>query len=313
MPKIIINGEVVNFGQSGGGTQTVSDSYIINAPIGVIVQWSGTVNTVPDGWAVCDGTNGTLDLRDKFVLAAGDTHSVGEIGGSEEVTLTAKQIPSHTHTLRYYSSTGNQTTSETSLKISTGEFSGVSTNNRYNANVLNQVGSSESHSNMPPYYTLLFIQKIGVTPSDYVTEKNFQTSLENLSNRVPTKTSQLTNDSGFITGETYSTNEMKIGTWIDGKPLYRKCVTFTSGTTIGQHRVASSIFSFDVTIIKLEALLYGTATAKNSTFVNGYYAANDSHRFNLFYYNTDRSLYDNIEGSGFMGASGLVILEYTKN
>eukprot|EP01046_Picozoa_sp_COSAG06_P008399 COSAG06_NODE_423_length_15942_cov_7.276463_14_plen_356_part_00 len=40
-------------------------------PAGMISQWAGSVDTIPEGWALCDGENGTPDLRDKFVVAAG--------------------------------------------------------------------------------------------------------------------------------------------------------------------------------------------------------------------------------------------------
>lgn len=75
-----------------------SDSYLVKAPIGTIVIWSGTADNIPTGWQLCDGTNGTPDLRDKFVLGAGTTHNVGETGGNEEVTLTVEQMPKHNHT-----------------------------------------------------------------------------------------------------------------------------------------------------------------------------------------------------------------------
>ena len=51
-------------------------------PIGTISMWSGTLASVPAGWQVCDGTNGTPDLRNKFVVGAGNTYSVGATGGS---------------------------------------------------------------------------------------------------------------------------------------------------------------------------------------------------------------------------------------
>lgn len=40
-------------------------------PIGSIIMWSGTADTVPDGWHICDGEEGTIDLRDRFVLGGG--------------------------------------------------------------------------------------------------------------------------------------------------------------------------------------------------------------------------------------------------
>jgi len=46
-------------------------------------MWSGSIATIPFGWKLCDGNNGTPDLRDKFVMPAGNTYAVDEQGGSE--------------------------------------------------------------------------------------------------------------------------------------------------------------------------------------------------------------------------------------
>lgn len=68
----------------------------LNAPIhaGIIALWSGSIATVPSGWALCNGSNGTPDLRDRFVVGAGSTYAVGATGGS----TTSSAAGSHTHT-----------------------------------------------------------------------------------------------------------------------------------------------------------------------------------------------------------------------
>lgn len=58
----------------------------------------GSVASIPDGWQLCDGTNGTPDLRDKFIAGAGGAYAVGATGGANEVTLSSAQMPSHGHT-----------------------------------------------------------------------------------------------------------------------------------------------------------------------------------------------------------------------
>jgi hypothetical protein len=65
----------------------------IGIPIGTIALWSGALSTIPDGWQICNGTNGTVNLRDKFVVGAGSLYNPGTTGGSADAAL-----PSHTHT-----------------------------------------------------------------------------------------------------------------------------------------------------------------------------------------------------------------------
>lgn len=52
--------------------------------IGCISAWQGSLGSIPTGWALCDGTNGTPDLRDKFVVCSGDTYNPDDTGGSKE-------------------------------------------------------------------------------------------------------------------------------------------------------------------------------------------------------------------------------------
>lgn len=66
-------------------------------PSGAIILWSGAVATIPTGWLLCNGANGTPDLRERFVVGAGGTYAPGDTGGADSVTLTQEQIPAHLH------------------------------------------------------------------------------------------------------------------------------------------------------------------------------------------------------------------------
>lgn len=66
-------------------------------PTGVITMWYGSTSNVPAGWALCNGANGTPDLRDKFVVGAGGSYSPSGTGGSASATVSG--IPAHTHTV----------------------------------------------------------------------------------------------------------------------------------------------------------------------------------------------------------------------
>jgi hypothetical protein len=83
------------------------------SPSGVIAWWSGSEASIPSGWVLCNGLNGTPDLRDKFVVGSGSHYVKGATGGSDTVTtaatvtvaghvLTTSEIPKHTHTLTDY-------------------------------------------------------------------------------------------------------------------------------------------------------------------------------------------------------------------
>ena len=56
-----------------------------------------TGNSAPSGWAICNGSSGTPDLRDRFIVGAGSGYSVNDTGGAASVTLSTAQIPSHNH------------------------------------------------------------------------------------------------------------------------------------------------------------------------------------------------------------------------
>ena len=75
----------------------ITDYIDSNLPTGIISMWSGAIVSIPATWTLCDGTDGTPDLRDRFVVGAGSSYSVGTTGGADSVTLTEAQIPSHSH------------------------------------------------------------------------------------------------------------------------------------------------------------------------------------------------------------------------
>jgi len=64
-------------------------------PSGGIILWSGSVGSIPAGWYLCDGNNGTPDLRDKFVRGAGGT----------DAPLTVDGEDTHYHTLAFHTHT----------------------------------------------------------------------------------------------------------------------------------------------------------------------------------------------------------------
>jgi microcystin-dependent protein len=88
-------------------SQVASTAFVQTAltsalPKGSVIMWYGAVNTIPGGWALCDGSNVggflTPDLRNRFIVGAGSSYSIGATGGVDSVTLTSNQMPSHSHT-----------------------------------------------------------------------------------------------------------------------------------------------------------------------------------------------------------------------
>jgi len=81
--------------------QFTSVAYALKAadaiPKGLIAMWSGASNAIPAGWAICDGTNGTPDLRDRFVIGAGHNYPVNAADGHDSHTLSINEMPSHNH------------------------------------------------------------------------------------------------------------------------------------------------------------------------------------------------------------------------
>ena len=159
---------------SGGGGTSI--------PTGCIIIWSGAIGAVPSGYLLCDGTNGTPDLRNSFILGAGNSYAVGQTGGSTDAivvshTHTATSTvtdPGHSHLVgipdsgggSYFglaSATGGNATNRDSLVTGLINSNTYVTNTATTSITVNTVnataGISGSGANMPPYYALAYIMK----------------------------------------------------------------------------------------------------------------------------------------------------------
>ena len=163
---------------TGTSLQTLDNIYPIlqNAPTsapaipsGCILLWSGSTGSVPSGWYLCDGTNGTPDLRNSFIVGAGNTYAVGATGGSADAivvshTHTATSTvtdPQHQHSLP--SGQGSQPNTNPYLGASnvlaTAGVTGLASTGITVATTNATAGTSGTGQNLPPYYALAYIQK----------------------------------------------------------------------------------------------------------------------------------------------------------
>jgi hypothetical protein len=81
--------------QINTGATQITDLYTKVFPVGGIILWSGSIASIPTGWKLCDGLNGTPNLRDRFIIGAGTTYGPGNTGGATRFTTSF--TGSHTH------------------------------------------------------------------------------------------------------------------------------------------------------------------------------------------------------------------------
>src|SRR5690606_19696922 len=128
------------------------------------------VSAIPAGWALCDGTNGTPNLKDRFIMGATTDATINKTGGQNEVTLTVEQMPSHRHT-----GSTNSTGSHTHLYY-WGENGVLGAGREYRGDersretssagahshtvTTDYVGGGQPHENRPAFYTLALIMKL---------------------------------------------------------------------------------------------------------------------------------------------------------
>lgn len=72
-------------------------TYLGSVPIGGIIIYSGNISSLPSNWSLCDGTGGTPNLVDRFVIGAGGAYATGATGGTASITLSTANLPAHNH------------------------------------------------------------------------------------------------------------------------------------------------------------------------------------------------------------------------
>jgi len=148
-------------------TKVATTAFVQGAsiPSGGIIIWSGSAAAIPSGWYLCNGSNGTPDLRNRFIVGAGSTYAVGATGGSADAIVVSHTHnatvtdPGHSHNFTVSSSfnTSNVVMSKLS-NTNTSTFSTDSNTTGISVGI-STTGSSGTNANLPPYYALCYIMK----------------------------------------------------------------------------------------------------------------------------------------------------------
>ena len=137
---------------------------------GMIILWYGNTGNVPTGFVLCDGNNSTPDLRDRFVIGAGNSFNAGDTGGNNSLTLTEANLPSHRHfvvsnDLGGQNRTNSNVSANNQVRKGTGAsnlFEGynlASTGSDAASGRSSAVGSGTPIDNKPAYHALCYIMK----------------------------------------------------------------------------------------------------------------------------------------------------------
>lgn len=146
-------------------------------PIGGIIMWSGNIAAIPTNWSLCNGLNGTPDLRDKFIIGAS-----ADSGGQANTTVTGSttksggtkdaNVVTHTHTLtdpgHFHATRGTRQVQagadNSGPFVTESDWANDSYQYKTSANVtgitVDSTGSSGTNQNLPPYYALAFIMRV---------------------------------------------------------------------------------------------------------------------------------------------------------
>jgi microcystin-dependent protein len=163
----------------GNSVAALQNTLNLFLPIGSIILWYGAVGTIPAGWNLCDGTILTLpngvqypipDLRDRFVVGAGQNYNAGSVGGSKDAIVPfhshAITDPGHYHLAGADDLVGASVNGDQNTKEGVYDYPGSPTNNTVITSTvgtgitINSTGTNAVNANLPPYYALCYIMKI---------------------------------------------------------------------------------------------------------------------------------------------------------
>jgi microcystin-dependent protein len=157
----------------GGTTYNAALSNIL--PRGLISMWYGTLATIPSGWALCNGVNGTPDLRNRFIVGANvdnagvaNTNITGantQTGGTKDAVVVSHSHgitdDGHTHDVAPVLANGTWNGANDDLGAGRGGSNrAASTTSKTTGITINSTGVAGTNQNLPPYYALAYIMKL---------------------------------------------------------------------------------------------------------------------------------------------------------
>ena len=146
-----------------GSYTDLTDKPTTVLPVGSIIMWSGAVGTIPAGWQLCNGQNGTPDLRNRFIVGAGSTYNVGGTGGSANAYLVTHSHPivdpGHVHsTVQMIGDDNVDGVDSTALYSGDHHNEARNTGSATTGISVGLTGNGDGvGANLPPYYALCYI------------------------------------------------------------------------------------------------------------------------------------------------------------
>ena len=189
LPNAALDDNTIEIGKL---SSSVSNALV---PVGGIIMWSGSIAEAEalTNWRICDGANGTPNLRDKFVMGVGSsvntsTATQGETGGANSYTLALNQMPQHKHDVSdsghshtitdpghahtwsrqdaqidasYRPWPANNNDCVESVVSTSNETTGITGTNNGNANISESLkGGNTAIDNRPDYFALCYIMRV---------------------------------------------------------------------------------------------------------------------------------------------------------
>lgn len=189
LPNAALDDNTIEIGKL---SSSVSNALV---PVGGIIMWSGSIAEAEalTNWRICDGANGTPNLRDKFVMGVGSsvntsTATQGETGGANSYTLALNQMPQHKHDVSdsghshtitdpghahtwsrqdaqinafYRPWPANNNDCVETVVSTSNETTGITGTNNGNANISESLkGGNTAIDNRPDYFALCYIMRV---------------------------------------------------------------------------------------------------------------------------------------------------------